>query len=394
MPSTARSSGSIPDHEIRREPTETDDARRLMGMMKNDTTRSVRSLLVLAACSMLISLVACGGASAGTAASDASSIEAPPSSAEPLDSPSEQPKLDPRVQAVIETGPAAHGVTVGFGSVWVANHHGGSVTRIDPDTNEVVATIPLGEGPGRLTTGYGYVWVDDYNGGGFWRIDPKTNRAQKLWAPSTSGGWDGVCGDPVAGEGAVWAIGGPHGPLFKVNPSSGRVIDTAKIDGCGDGVTDGSVGLAVGAGSLWVGSGRGSVIRVDPETFDVQATIETSGGSIWVGPSSFGDGALWVTQLPRGDDFDNGLLLRIDPATNRVTARTPLGFGPGDTCVAGGSVWALNGTDGTVSQIDPSTARVRRTIDIGGTQDSALACGFGSVWATQFNESAVVRIAA
>jgi YVTN family beta-propeller protein len=358
-------------------------------MMKNDTTPLVRTSLVLAACSILITLVACSGSGDGSAASGLPSYDGPASDAQA----SEQPSLDPRVQAVIQTGPAAHGVAVGFGSVWVANHHGGSVSRIDPTTNEVIATIPLGEGPGRLTTGYGYVWVDDYNGGGFWRIDPKTNKAHELWSPSASAHWDGVCGNPAAGEGAIWAIGGPNGPLFKVDPSSGRVIATAKIDGCGDGVTDGSAGVAVGAGSLWVGSGKGSIVRVDPETLDVQATIKVRGGSIWLGPTSFDGGVLWVTQLPEGNGLDNGYVLRIDPTTNRVTARTPVGFEPGDTCVAGGSVWELNGMDGTVSQIDPSTARVRRTIQIGGSEDSALACGFGSVWATQFDESAVVRIA-
>jgi YVTN family beta-propeller protein len=393
MLSTGRSSGSIQDLEIRPEPTETADERRLTGMMKDDTTPLVRTLLVIVACSVLIALVACSGPP-GSAASGAPSGGSATSSEEPADTPSEEPSIDPRIQAEIETGPAAHGVTVGFGSVWVANHHGSSVSRIDPATNEVIATIPLGEGPGRLTTGYGYVWVDDYNGGGFWRIDPKTNRAQKLWSPSASDHWDGICGDTVAGAGFVWAFGGPHGPLFKVNPSSGRVIDTAKIDPCGDGVTDGSVGVATGAGSLWVGSGRGSLLRLDPETLEVQGTIETHGGSIWVGPTSFSGSALWVTQLPKGDDFDNGYLLRIDPATNRVTARVPVGFGPNDTCVEGGSVWVLNGMDGTVSEVSPSTARVRRTITIGGGEDAALACGFGSVWATKFDESTVVRIAA
>jgi YVTN family beta-propeller protein len=359
-----------------------------MGMMKNDTTPLVRILLILVMCSIMITLVACSG-TGGSAASGATAT----SSAEPAGTPSEEPSRDPRIQAEIETGPAAHGVTVGFGSVWVANHHGSSVSRIDPATDAVIATIPLGEGPGRLTTGFGYVWVDDYNGGGFWRIDPKTNRAHELWSPPGSGQWDGVCGNPVAGEGAVWATGGPSGPLFKVDPTSGRVIDTAKIDGCGA-ESDGSVGVAVGAGSLWVGSGPNDVLRVDPETLEVQATIKVPGGPISVGPTSFGGDALWVTQLPSGGDFDNGFLLRIDPGTNRVTARTPVGFGPGDTCVAGGSVWVLNGMDGTVSQIDRSTARVRRTITIGGGEDPALACGFGSVWATKFDESTVVRIAA
>jgi YVTN family beta-propeller protein len=379
--------GSSPEREIRAGPTETAGPRRLMGMMKNDTTPLVRSARVVVALSAAIALVACSGTSGGSAASGLPSYDGPTSDAQP----SEEPTRDPRVQAVIQTGPAAHGVTVGFGSVWVANHHGGSVSRIDPAMNEVTATIPVGEGPGSITAGYGYVWVDDYNGDGFWRIDPRTNEARKLWAHT-----GGVCANTTVGAGAVWAIGGPKGPLFKMEPSSGRVIDTAKIDGCGAELTDMNAGIALGAGSLWVGSGRGRLLRLDPKTLALQTTITVPGGPIWVGSSSFGSGALWVTQLPRGGDtsIDDGLVLRIDPATNLVTARIGVGWGPDDTCVEDGSVWALNGSDGTVSEISPSTARVRRTIQIGGSEDAALACGFGSVWATQFDESAVVRIAA
>ena len=56
-------------------------------------------------------------------------------------------------------GSAPEGVAVTAGSVWVADHHRGAVTRIDPKTNRVVATIPIGptgaDGPLAMTAGPG-----------------------------------------------------------------------------------------------------------------------------------------------------------------------------------------------------------------------------------------------
>jgi YVTN family beta-propeller protein len=43
--------------------------------------------------------------------------------------------------------------------VWVANTASGTVSRIDPVTNEVVATIKVGNAPSGITFGDDAVWV-------------------------------------------------------------------------------------------------------------------------------------------------------------------------------------------------------------------------------------------
>ena len=43
--------------------------------------------------------------------------------------------------------------------MWVTNNCDGTVTRIDPATNEVVATIETGHHPKWLAVGGGHVWV-------------------------------------------------------------------------------------------------------------------------------------------------------------------------------------------------------------------------------------------
>jgi hypothetical protein len=81
--------------------------------------------------------------------------------------------------------------------------------------------------------------------------------------------------------------------------------------------------LTMLAGSLWV-TGRGTdLIRLDPETGAVQATIEIGVGGIDVVAAA---GSLWVPARnavadPRGLPTMTWLR-RVDPATGRVT--TPL----------------------------------------------------------------------
>ena len=73
-------------------------------------------------------------------------------------------RLDPatnRVVARIQVGGEPYGLAFGGGSVWVGNNGSDSVTRIDTATNQVVATIPVGDRP--IGIAYddsdGSVWV-------------------------------------------------------------------------------------------------------------------------------------------------------------------------------------------------------------------------------------------
>ena len=59
----------------------------------------------------------------------------------------------------IPVGDGPVDVAFGEGAVWVANSARPQRIRIDPETNEVVATIGVGNEPQRLAAGEGSVWV-------------------------------------------------------------------------------------------------------------------------------------------------------------------------------------------------------------------------------------------
>ena len=50
-------------------------------------------------------------------------------------------------------------------------------------------------------------------------------------------------------------------------------------------------------------------------------------------------------------NYDTGRLLRIDPATRKVTGRLALGGQPRSVLVAAGSVWVSNQRLGTVTRV-------------------------------------------
>jgi len=82
--------------------------------------------------------------------------------------------------------------------VWTLNQGDGSVSRVDPQTNEVVATIQVGiPGAGSdISVGEGFVWVTAKNVP-LTKIDPATNKVVVQFV--------GKGGDALrVGQGAIW----------------------------------------------------------------------------------------------------------------------------------------------------------------------------------------------
>jgi streptogramin lyase len=162
-------------------------------------------------------------------------------------------RVDPdsgEIVAEIEVEGFPQGIDVGFGSVWVASSDppdgiNGAVSRINPRSNEVAISIPVGELPEYLEIGEGGVWVtaDD---GSVKLIEPSTNEVIDPPAQIAEGGRTSV----AVGGGFVWAttILGPDviGAVTQIDPNTSEPV--------GDPIPVGEnpLGLAFGEGALWV----------------------------------------------------------------------------------------------------------------------------------------------
>jgi YVTN family beta-propeller protein len=157
----------------------------------------------------------------------------------------------------VETGSASR-LAVGAGAVWALA--GSAVERINPASASIVASIPIAGGtgptPNALAVGRGAVWVAnivvppprDVLGhelfrravpGTVSRIDPRTNAVAATIAV-------GRYSDAIAvGAGAVWVANRDDGTLSRIDPKTNSVVATIHVGGRPEGV-------AVGAGAVWV----------------------------------------------------------------------------------------------------------------------------------------------
>ena len=271
-----------------------------------------------------------------------------------------------RVQAVIRVGGAPNAPdwqAEGFGAVWVANSAKNAVQRINPHANKVTATVPVGAAPcDGLTTGFGSVWAVDC-AGTVLRIDPGTNRViARISALAASD--EGLI---AAGEGGVWLLSYhniDHDYLLRIDPATNKVAANVLVPA-------GSTAAAVGFGSVWVTTAAGSSVeRVDPAKRKVVATIHVHSEPRFL---ATGEGAVWV--LNQSD----GSVSRIDPHTNHVAATIAANVPGEGGCIAAGEggVWVtMPGTP--VSQIDPQTNAV--TEQFTGTGGDCIGTGYGSIW--------------
>ena len=101
--------------------------------------------------------------------------------------------------------------------------------------------------------------------------------------------------------------------------------------------------------------------------------LASAGGSVWVGGLALGD------------------VVRIDPASGKVTKRINVGARVFNLASAPGAVWAVANLSSTVSRIDARTGRVTATVRVGnGPYD--VEWGFGSAWVSNSSDGTVSRI--
>ena len=187
--------------------------------------------------------------------------------------------------AAVALGPseAAGRIAAGVGSVWVASDARGVVSRIDPDTNAVVAEIHVAPRPSSLLLDGDALWVTSADGDVLTRISPHSTEVGETVKLGTRPG------RLAAGEGGVWVLNGGDGTVSRVDPAATKVVATIRV---ADGAVDGDV--AVGGGSVWVSLPGVPLIRLDPRTNRAVQRFTGDGG----GAILFAHGSVWVNAGP------------------------------------------------------------------------------------------------
>jgi streptogramin lyase len=325
-----------------------------------------RSIAALAVVAMLPAVAAgCGGKG------DASS--APAGAAD-----------KPRLAATIDM-PTPASPDVAFGSVWVANGPTMTVTRLDPRTDAVTATISTPDPASVVSAGAGAIWVTSFPGNSLTQIDPQLNRVTRTISLAPKGA--GPIGVTVF-RGFVWVAnhnGDPTTSVTKIDPTTMRVVDVIPV---GNTNSAGPVWLVSSAGSIWtnVNSSPNVVVRINPRTDRVVATIPAPGACTQLAAN---DTSVWGAS---GEDpsCPPGVT-RIDPATNKVT-KTFHDLGATDAlALYQGSLWYGTTFNRTLGRIDTRTNKVVSVLNMPGPAFNMTA-GAHAIWTTDRDDEKLFKV--
>jgi hypothetical protein len=198
------------------------------------------------------------------------------------------------------------GVTVGAGAVWVSpGYHprSGEVVRIDPRTNEVVARVGARVYAGELAASAGAVWVlghPDYTdetarGESLHRVDPGTNelvatplRDERLllgghFVPPVLVAGRDACGSTRPGR--LPSMGPWQSASTPDNEVTRRPLPA-----------DHFFPFAVTEGHVWFTSPGGDLAGLNVHTFEVEASLELR---VNVGDATFdpANGSFWIAAV-------------------------------------------------------------------------------------------------
>jgi hypothetical protein len=188
------------------------------------------------------------------------------------------------IQATISASPADSegGIAIGADSVWLVTLPAGDLVRINPQSNKIVANIPLPKGSFNPIFAGDSIWVSSNDGNALVRVDPTTNKV----AGSTP-----IGAKPrflAAGEGSVWVLNQGDGSVSRVDATTGKLLATisAGIPGLGG-------EIAYGGGAVWATVFGFPITRIDPATNKVTQQWTGDGGD----SIRFAHGSLWLTFL-------------------------------------------------------------------------------------------------
>lgn len=284
--------------------------------------------------------------------------------------------IDPNTNRIVASVPVGEGPTRVLAStsgVWILNEVAQSITLIDPATHEPLRTFSVGITPADLAIDRQGLWVASPSGQ-LLLVDPQTQtitrRSQVHLGPKVLPNDTSRVGNLASGFGSLWVESGGQ-TLTRTNPATGTI--EATIHGVSTGAgTEG--GLAVGKRGIWAAN-LNQVTLVDPAS-NTAEQVPLAAVSVWHinGLAANGDD-LWFS------DVGNNRVWEVGGIRPQVIRSVAVGLNPLGLAVGHGSLWVANSGDGTVTRIDPATGDVLATIKVGGAP-TGIAVSRNAVWVT------------
>jgi branched-chain amino acid transport system substrate-binding protein len=276
------------------------------------------------------------------------------------------------VEKRIPAGRTPAAISAGDGALWLVDADARTVIRLDPSSGGT-ETLATGATPVDVAAGGGSVWVGNARPlAGAQFIGPVLTSVARLDAPTrTLRGQVSLSHRPgdisnaaqnrlAVGRGALWVVT-PDFAVLRIDARSAAPTSSTRAVH--------AIAVAAGGAGVWAIADDGTVARLDPRTAQVVARTRIDAP---VAGIAVGKDAVWVTS------FDGGLW-RVPERRPASLGTVDLGRGVADVAVGANAVWVANPLAGTLTEVDPRTARVVRTIDVGGIPRSVIVDG-DTVW--------------
>lgn len=265
-----------------------------------------------------------------------------------------------------QIGSPTFGLATGGGSMWVGGLASGDVIRVDPATGKIVKRIAVGARVFNLAAAPGAVWAIDNALSTAVRIDANTGNV----TARVPVGFQPY--DIEWGFGSAWVANAGDGTVWRI--TGGKVVKKIKVG------TEPN-GLTAYRGALWVSDHTlGKVVRIDPATNKITASVHV-------------DGADWITGL--GDNIyvsqETNQVSRISVRTFKVTGVAKVARNPLGSAIVGKKLWVPCIDANQVDVVDPATMKVvaRRTTAGG---PIAVLPAFGHTWITESTGTKLLRL--
>ena len=166
-----------------------------------------------------------------------------------------------------------------FGSIWTSGFIGtmddGTLSRIDPATNDVVSSVHVSAGTDGIAASDDAIWIMDGEARAIRAIDPATNELTDRAIPVPDEG-----GDLYRVGDRIWHMGWDM--ASSIDTVTGTVKTMPMVGGCGNGC-----GIAVGEDAVFkAGSGAADRLALDGSSIEASNIIDAKGSAIGVGPDA------------------------------------------------------------------------------------------------------------
>jgi YVTN family beta-propeller protein len=240
----------------------------------------------------------------------------------------------------------------------------GTVAVVDAKTLRVVDSLDVGSEPVAIVYGHDSIWVANSEDDTVSRINPETREVEAtIGVPSPV--------DLAVGAHAIWVAGGIDGTVSRIDPESNDVVATLDLRGRDPVVPRTVNGIAAGAGGVWAAVAGKELVRIDPARNRVVRSIDVGAAPLAVASEP---GAVWAVT-------GAGRLLRIEPSTGAVTSELSVGSPgtfPTDVETADDGVLVLVAD---IWVVDRESTQLERTLDVGGFTTGVVDASGPGLWA-------------